>query len=38
LGQLRYNDAVDEYNKETGGLVASVLQGVLGIGKVESFA
>jgi hypothetical protein len=38
LGQLLYNDAVDEYNKETGGLVASVLQGVLGIGKVESFA
>lgn len=37
IGQLRYNEAVTEYNKDTGGFPANVLKGLLGIQEVELF-
>lgn len=37
IGQLAYNEAVEEYNKDTGGFPANVLKGLLGIQEVELF-
>lgn len=38
IGQLAYNEAVTEYNNDTGGFPANVLKGLLGIREVELFA
>lgn len=38
IGQLRYNEAVADYNQDTGGFPANVLKGLLGIQEVEPFA
>ncbi len=37
LGSLHYNEAVTEYQQETGGVWASVLKGLFGIGEIEVF-
>ncbi len=37
LGSLRYNEEVIQYQKETGGLLASVLGGLFGVQEVELF-
>ena len=38
IGTLKYNDAVYDYQKETGGFPASVLGKLFGIQEVELFA
>ena len=38
IGSLQYNDAVYDYQKETGGFPASVLGGLAGVKEVEPFA
>ncbi|MGN0708551.1 MAG: LemA [Faecalibacterium sp.] len=38
VGALHYNEAVMEYEKETGGFPASVLKGLAGVKEVEPFA
>lgn len=38
LGTLHYNEAVAEYEKETGGFPARVLKGLVGVKEVEPFA
>lgn len=38
INNLSYNDAVETYDKETGGFPASVLKGLSGVKKVELFA
>lgn len=38
IGNLGYNDAVTEYNKETGGFPASLLKGLARVQEVELFA
>ena len=38
IGTLKYNDAVYDYQKETGGFPASVLGAVAGVKEVEPFA
>ena len=38
IGTLQYNDAVYDYQKETGGFPASVLGGIAGVKEVEPFA
>ena len=38
IGTLKYNDAVYDYQKETGGFPASVLGAIAGVKEVEPFA
>ena len=38
IGTLKYNDAVYDYQKETGGFPASVLGSIAGVKEVEPFA
>ena len=38
IGTLQYNDAVYDYQKETGGFTASVLGSIAGVKEVEPFA
>ena len=38
IGTLQYNNAVYDYQKETGGFPASVLGGIAGVKEVEPFA
>ena len=38
IGTLKYNDAVYDYQKETGGVPASVLGAIAGVKEVEPFA
>ena len=38
IGSLKYNEAVYDYQKETGGFPANVLGGLAGIREVEPFA
>ena len=38
IGNLQYNDAVYDYQKETGGFPASVLGSIAGVKEVEPFA
>ena len=38
IGTLQYNDAVYDYQKETGGFPASVLGSIAGVKEVEPFA
>lgn len=38
LGSLHYNEAVAEYEKDTGGFPANVLKGLFGVKEVELFA
>ena len=38
LGSLQYNNAVYDYQNDTGGFPASVLGGLFGVQEVEPFA
>ena len=38
IGTLKYNNAVYDYQKETGGFPASVLGAIAGVKEVEPFA